>query len=144
MRASLVDWINAGNDISTWGESVGFVLPTGTKPARKNVLPQLHEFNAGGEWMVLRRPLLTVEAVECNAELVHRLHSAPRQKFQYGRLTHEGRITSVDEVRFMLLDWAVDPVSPSWRHEYIIEMLHRLRKNARALILFIGYPVMVS
>ena len=140
MRASLVDWIDAGKDISTWSESVGFVLPTGTRPARKSVLPPLHEFNAGGDWMVLRRPLLTDEAIERNAELVHRFHSAPRQKFQYGRLIHEGRITPVDEVRLMLLDWAVDPVSPSWRHEYIIEMLHRLRVNTRALILFLGYP----
>jgi hypothetical protein len=140
MRASLVDWIDAGRDVSLWGESVGFVLPTGTRPSRKSVLSPLHEFNAEGDWMVLRRPLLHEAAIRRNAELVSEMRRASLRAFQYGRLAHEGRVVSIDELRLMLQRWEFDPVSPSWRHEYVVELLERLRKDARALVLFLGYP----
>lgn len=140
MRASLVDWVDAGRDVSAWSETVGFVLPTGSRPSRKSVLPLLHEFNAGEDWMVLRRPLLEDVAIGHNAQLVEALRLAPLEEYHYGRLTFEGRLAALCEVQSLVRDWAVDPVSPSWRHESITDLLARLRTDARALILFLGYP----
>lgn len=140
MRASLVDWIDAGRTISEWARSVGLLLPGGTRPSRSTVIESVSEFNASGDWHSLRRPSLVERDIDANASLVDELKNGPFKPIDFGRISHPGLITTTGAVRDLLARWRIDPVSPTWRHAEILTLLGRLPPDGASLVLLLGQP----
>ena len=126
LRANLYDWIDQGGEISDWASEVGLDIPVGAKPTRSNVVTALRSFNADGDWHSLRRPNLDPESRERNAQLVRETGLLSAPLVDYGRLAFRTLDVPLDQlVEDLLIPWRQSDMSPSWRHEQILEHLRR-------------------
>lgn len=129
LRANLRDWLAAGNDVASWADQIGLLLPQGTRPTRQAVLTALAHFNERPGWHQLRRPSKERADRLANAKLVERLgllDAAPRD---YGRLAHPTLLLTLDQlVEDLLQPWQGVGVgtSPGWRHAELVDLLARV------------------
>jgi hypothetical protein len=129
LRARLRDWLDAGNDVTTWAEQIGLLLPANTKPTRQNVLGALTRFNRGPGWHQLRRPSMDRQDRAHNQRLVERLGLPTAAPRGYGRLEHPTVERDLrDVVQSLLAPWqGVQPgSSPGWAHDDLLDLLGRL------------------
>ena len=122
----LVDWIDEGNSLASWAEHVGLDLPIGAKPTRSTVVSSLRHFNADGSWHSLRRPNTDASDTSWNAALVHELGILEAPPENYGRLFFRTLELPTKELAdWFLSSWRVSDLSPSWRHQDILDHLRR-------------------
>jgi len=126
VRANLIDWIDEGNSLASWAEHVGLDLPIGAKPTRSTVVSSLRHFNADGSWHSLRRPNTDTSDISWNAALVHELGILEAPLRNYGRLFFRTLELPTKELAdWFLPSWRVSDLSPSWRHQDILDHLRR-------------------
>jgi hypothetical protein len=130
LRANLLDWTASGGRVADWAEHIGLDLPAGTKPTRANVIGKLRYFNADGGWHSLRLPNLDSVSLQSNRDVVNALGllSAPIESF--GRQNFRTlRISLGDVQSHLLAPWMCSDLSPSWRHDEILQILQRHPKQ---------------
>ena len=138
LRARLRDWLDAGNDVTTWAEQVGLLLPAKTRPTRQNVLGTLTQFNRGPGWHQLRRPSTNPHHRAANESLVERLGLLAAAPTAYGRLEHPTIERELrDVVDSLLVPWhgVQSGSSPGWAHDDILDLLGRLAPAVVPVIL---------
>ncbi|HEU0130876.1 MAG TPA: Z1 domain-containing protein [Mycobacteriales bacterium] len=143
LRASLRDWLAAGNDVAGWAEQIGLLLPEGTRPTRQAVLGALVRFNERPTWHQLRRPSLEPVDVAANAALVAGLGLLDAPRVAYGRLEHRTLHLPLDTVLDGLLEpWAGVGVgtSPGWRHAELVDFLRRLPEHGEVPVVLLEHP----
>jgi hypothetical protein len=126
LRANLYDWIEQGGSVANWATHVGLDVPVGAKPTRSNVIASLRSFNADGDWHSLRRPNLDAESQMANRQLVSGLGLLAAPHEDYGRLSFRTLHLPVSKLLSDVLEpWCHSDMSPSWRHNEILEHLRR-------------------
>lgn len=132
LRANLYDWIQEGGLIADWAKSVGLDLPTGAKATRSNVIASIRSFNANADWHSLRRPRLDSAARLHNQKIVESSGLLQAGYENYGRLNFRTLSMSLEDLQSqVLIPWVLDDLSPSWRHEEILDHLRRNPHQAR-------------
>ena len=137
LRTSLRDTLERGGSVKDWAKEIGLLLPSGAKASRSNVLPSLTHFSPDGDWQSLRRPSLLRADIEKNAELIERLGIHKASFKQYGRMAIRTRSVAVSELVSFLEGWAIDPASPGWRQDEILDFLKRSRTSEREAVVFL-------
>ncbi len=126
LRANLYDWIGEGGLISGWAQHVGLDIPAGARPTRSNVIASLRSFNTKADWHSLRRPNLDRQSLEHNRSLVTQLGLLDAPLVDYGRLSFRTLTFDISQVvSEVMRPWAHSDLSPSWRHEEIVDHLRR-------------------
>lgn len=137
LRTSLRDTLEQGGSVKDWAREIGLLLPTGSKASRSNVLPALTHFSPDGDWQSLRRPSLRQDDIEKNSELVESLAIQDSSTRLYGRMPIKTRSVNVNEIVTFLEGWRIDPASPGWRQEEILDFLKRSRTSEREAVVFL-------
>ena len=126
LRSNLRDHLDAGGSVESWAEGVGFDLPAGTRPSRKNVLPALKNFNSDGPWHSLRRPMMDSLSWSANRDIIAGLGLLEAERRRFGRLSHPFLSIPLDRVvAEVIAPWSLDDTSPSWRQDEIVDYLVR-------------------
>lgn len=126
LRVNLKAALEAGTTVRDWAADIGLMLPAGTKPSRKTVIPLLDFFNNEGDWHALRRPRLDSESKLSNLNLIESI-GLPRADFvDYGRLSFRTLDVTISDLIEFLEPWEVDPASSGWKHDEILGYLRRL------------------
>lgn len=126
LRANLYDWIDQGGRVADWATHVGLDLPLGARPTRSNVIASLRSFNADGDWHSLRRPNLDEASRSFNRLLVEQTGLLEAPFVDFGRLKFRTlQIPLGVVVENILRPWRHSDLSPSWRHDDILEHLQR-------------------
>jgi hypothetical protein len=128
LRANLRDWLAAGNDVASWSEHIGLLLPEGTRPTRQSVLMNLVQFNNRPGWHQMRRPSLDPDDRAMNLALAENLGLFTAPPIDYGRLRHPTlQLPLGDVVERLIAPWhgVIEGGSPGWRHEDLVSLLRR-------------------
>lgn len=134
LRANLYDWVADGGLISGWAEHVGLDIPVGAKPTRNNVIASLRSFNIRAEWHSLRKPNFDEKSLLHNRNVVAQTSLLGAPLVDYGRLSFRTlRLSIAQIVSQILVPWAHSDLSPSWRHDEIVDHLRR-HPNQEALV----------
>jgi hypothetical protein len=124
LRAQLRDAIDDGKSVDEWAHEVGLLLPDGMKPTRDAVVSQLSKTPVG--WQSLRRPLLDVDALDYNRQIVESTGIFDANEASFGRRSFRTLSITVEELRSQIIEpWKIESYSPSWRHDEIIQVLAR-------------------
>jgi hypothetical protein len=137
LRTSLRDSLELGKSVKQWSKEIGLILPSGSKASRANVLPALSSYSPDGEWQSLRRPSLDPKHKESNLHLLKNLGMFEAEKRNFGRVIMRHKSVSRPAVIDLLEKWLIDPASPGWRHDEILDFLRRQRTNENPVAVFL-------
>jgi hypothetical protein len=137
LRTSLRDALDQGRSVKDWSREVGLLLPAGAKASRSNVLPALSSYSPDGEWQSLRRPSLNQEVMSANMDLLAQMGVFNFSKSVFGRIEISHKEVSVNQIVWLLENWKIDPASPGWRHEEILDYLKRSRNSDKSAHVFL-------
>lgn len=126
LRANLRDSIENGKTVAQWAHEIGLFLPQGTKPTRDSVVPSLTKFNPDGDWFALRKPFVGTAEKAHNLDILNSINLFNAEKRNYQRMEFRTLEIELNELlENVLKKWKLNPSSPGWRHEEIIEYLSR-------------------
>lgn len=137
LRTSLRDALENGKTVKEWSKEIGLLLPAGAKASRSNVLPALSSYSPDGDWQSLRRPSLIPESISANLRELEDLGLFGFSKTQFGRMQIANGKVDVPSVIKLLEAWKIDPASPGWRHEEIIDYLKRSKNSEKTVSVFL-------
>jgi len=137
LRTSLRDALDRGKSVRDWSREIGLLLPAGAKASRSNVLPALSSYSPDGDWQSLRRPSLRREHLDANLEKLKYVGLFEFPRVQFGRMTFNYGVQPVSVIVDLLENWKIDPASPGWRHEEIIDYLKRTRNSDQSVHVFL-------
>lgn len=137
LRTSLRDYLESGKSVKEWSREIGLLLPHGAKASRANVLPALSSYSPDGEWQSLRRPSLAISSLKHNLDLLNHLGLFNSPKEDFGRVAFRHKSIPVSAIIELLSKWLIDPASPGWRHDEIIDFLRRQRISDKNVEVFL-------
>lgn len=137
LRTSLRDYLESGKTVKEWSKEIGLLLPSGAKASRSNVLPALSSFSPDGEWQSLRRPSLSQSAKSQNMALLEKIGLFDASRKNFGRVSFRHLSSQSPEIVELLSNWVIDPASPGWRHDEIIDFLRRKRGDLGSVEIFL-------
>lgn len=126
LRVNLKYFLENGVTVRQWATDIGLMLPAGSKPSRRSVIPALEFFNSEGEWHALRRPFLDTESKISNLATIENSGLFGSDYVDYGRLAFRTLDVSNTALIDFLEAWKVDPASSGWQHDEIINYLRRI------------------
>lgn len=125
LRVNLQAYLDQGKSVRDWAMEIGLLLPAGSKPSRKSVVPALKYFNSEGDWHALRRPMIDAESKISNLALLERTGLFQAPEHDYGRLSFKTRLLPLVEVADLIDSWRTDPATSGWRQDEIVSYLRR-------------------
>lgn len=125
LRVNLQAYLDQGKSVREWATEIGLLLPAGSKPSRKSVIPALNYFNSEGDWHALRRPLVDAASKISNLAILERLDLFRSQEHDYGRLSFKTRLLPIVDLVNFIDSWATDPATSGWRQDEIVNFLRR-------------------
>lgn len=137
LRTSLRDTLDEGRSVRDWSREIGLLLPSGAKASRSNVLPALSSYSPDGDWQSLRRPSLDPRVIADNMGLLTGLGIFDYPTKTFGRMEIAHRVVPVAEVIGLLENWKIDPASPGWRHDEILDYLRRTRNSDKSVHVYL-------
>jgi hypothetical protein len=140
LRANLRDFLESGRTVAEWAKQIGLFLPPDTKPTRDAVVPALSSFN--GDWYSIRKPLLEAPARDVNRDLLQNVGLFSSKSRSYQRMSFKTMdLPLCDVIEQLLEPWKVNPTSPGWNHEEILEFLRRRpRQDSHVPIILMDNP----
>jgi len=125
LRSRLHDHIESGGSVDSWAREVGLLLPADTIATRASVVTELSKKAFG--WKSLRTPVLTKEAIDHNASIVHSvgLASAPEKSYGTRRKFRTLEMTIDEATETIVKAWQAPAFGADWRHEQIIDAMNR-------------------
>lgn len=126
LRVNLKSYLEQGKSVRDWSSEMGLLLPAGSRPSRKSVLPALRFFNTEGDWHAMRRPRLDSKSKLTNLALIDQIALFQADQHNYGRLSFRTRTLSITELVAFIDSWQTDPATSGWRKDEIASYLRRL------------------
>ncbi|MFM1786425.1 MAG: hypothetical protein RL228_375 [Actinomycetota bacterium] len=138
LRVNLQAYLEQGKSVREWATEIGLLLPAGSKPSRKSVVPALKFFNSEGDWHALRRPLVDAESKISNLSLLEDLGVFQASEHDFGRLSFKTKLIPLPKLCEFIESWTTDPASSGWRQDEIVSYLRRFPdQNAEAIVVLL-------
>jgi hypothetical protein len=141
LREEIADALLRGESIRDWSETIGLLLPEGSKPTRDAVVAAVTVDQLG--WHYVRRPSSDPDAKSTNAQTVRDLGLFDAAAVNYGRLQFSTvEIDAKTLVHNVLERWRVPDFSPNWQHEHLLSSIARTAKFAdRVMVVLLDVEV---